>query len=69
MWTIADCPVCSGSGWRYCSRCEDRCEHDRICERCRGEGELPIKADFVALMVSSLLFRTRAEVWAFLEEE
>lgn len=43
VWLIVECDNCEGSGWQYCSKCEETCDHDRICARCEGSGQIPEK--------------------------
>jgi DnaJ-class molecular chaperone len=40
-WILRECPDCLGSGMKWCSKCEDPCEHDDVCERCDGTGLIP----------------------------
>lgn len=66
---IETCPSCEGSGWQFCQRCEECCEHDRICPRCHGAGEKPRRAEPWMALTSLTLYRTRAEALAVIEEE
>ena len=62
-WTITKCEDCEGTGWAHlCSYHAEPCEHDRLCRRCRGEGEHPEKA-IVLFGVSMGEYRTRQDAW------
>jgi DnaJ-class molecular chaperone len=52
IWMIEDCEKCSGSGWSYCSKCETICDHDRLCPKCGGAGQMPKKKEGFAAMVA-----------------
>jgi hypothetical protein len=54
LWGIETCPVCEGSGWNYCEKCESACEHDRPCTRCDGVGEVPYKMEGMAAVAAVL---------------
>ncbi len=55
LWTIDTCPACDGSGWDWCLKCAGHCEHDRICARCHGHGQVPVKLDGFDAVASALL--------------
>lgn len=43
VWLIVECENCGGSGWNYCWNCDGRCDHDKICSKCDGYGQIPEK--------------------------
>ena len=51
-WILVECPKCDGSGWNYCSTCENTCEHDRVCSRCHGEEYVAEKVEGLGLLAA-----------------
>jgi len=70
-WILEECLHCLGSGWDYCEQCENRCDHDRICDRCDGHGEIPVQVfgieEIVARLVGGTFSSRRAANAALLE--
>ena len=70
-WGMEQCPTCQGSGWDWCPKCESTCDHDRICPRCNGNEQVPVKIEgfalFAAGVIGERLYRTRREALAAIE--
>ena len=47
IWYAKECPRCEGMAIEYCLReeCEGRCDHDKLCPKCKGYGFIPEQAD------------------------
>jgi hypothetical protein len=76
LWTISDCPACKGSGYDFRCECVAPCEHfgaadhDRLCPRCDGNGEVPERLTgweaFAASFVSITAYPTRRQAAAII---
>ena len=70
-YLLTECDDCEGEGLIYHLACEDPCEHDRYCRKCRGTGQ-QIERElglFGSLMIAEgIAYRTRREAVAVREE-
>ena len=73
-YLLVVCPDCDEMGYNgvlYCGDCELPCEHDRMCQKCRGQG-MVIEQEtglFGRLLVAEkIAYRTRAEAWSHIDE-
>ena len=46
IWYAIECTRCEGFCIDHCRKeeCDDRCEHDRACPKCKGYGYVPERA-------------------------
>ena len=72
MWTVNYCN-CDG-GFEYCHNCEEPCDHDKLCRRCRGWEWYPAKiTNWIEMAVVKTShgfgpYRTRRDAWASIEQ-
>ena len=74
MWTVKECERCLGGGMLYCPNCEMPCEHDQLCNVCKGYNWLPVKVtnpfELLALTSDTYIWgpwRTRRQAFATIE--
>lgn len=67
MWVVYECKSCEGNGIEWCPACEERCDHDKLCDTCKGFGCFPTRPnEIMGISISGIenkLFDTKTKAW------